>query len=957
MINKNIFFTFFLLALYSNSQISLSGYVLDFNTNEPIISANIVIVNNNQIIKGTTSDLNGFFNVELNEGLYDIEISFIGYDNLKIESVNLNSNILLGNLLLSESSLMLSDIKIVSNKVLTTETALISLKTKSINSIDAISTQSISRTGDSNIASAIKRVSGVSIQDGKYVFVRGLGDRYIKTILNGLDIPALDPDKNTVQLDIFPASVIDNIVVYKTFTSNLPADFSGGLVDISLKSIPEKKIFQFSISSGFNSATFNNDFLSIPYGSLDFFGFDDGTRSIPLDNPFASENFHYSPSTLNLVDPASFEGLMDLTRAFNPEMGVTKITPKPNFSLSFLLGDNKKINTNKIGYYTAFNYKNNVNYYKNYWQNSLEENPDASIYELDLTREQYGNIGKRNILLSSLSGLTYNVNSNIYRLNILALRNTIQNAGLFYQRNIESNANYLKKENIEYSEKSVFNIFINGIHNKIDRLKIKWSISPTYSIIKDKDVRETAYEMIDLDDIISLDEIQSSNYNYLIDASNAGVPSRMWRDLDEYNLVSKLDISLKNNFLGLSGDLLSGVLFSYKQRDYQILRYLLTPEGLGMASGFTGDPNELLTDFIHDGSSGFYIKGEYQPSNTYSALQTNMAAYVSQKIQFNQLFQGIFGLRLEKYDQYYSGQSQNANINTGFGVYDNDKVLSDLGFFPSITFIYKLDEKTNLRSSYSFTTARPSFKEKSGAQILDVLSGITFNGNLDLEITDIHNVDLRFDRFYEKNQMIGISGFYKYMINPIEITRYSSDDDNIQPINTPSAMVCGFELEVRKSIDFISDNLFINSNSSIIYSKVDIVGDEHQSIFNSLREDEEFSSNRSMQGQAPYIFNCGVSYLNNKIESSLTYNVEGQKLSIVGINRRPNIYTTTFHSLNISISLNNIIYNNLNISLICKNILNQKHELVAQSFGIEDQIYKTYEIGRSVGLKLKYNIY
>ncbi len=957
MIKKNIFFTFFLLALYSNSQISLSGYVLDFNSNEPIISANVVIVNNDQIIKGTTSDLNGFFNLELNEGLYDIEISFIGYDNLKIESVNLNSNILLGNLLLSESSLMLSDLKLVSNKVLTTETALISLKTKSINSIDAISTQSISRTGDSNIASAIKRVSGVSIQDGKYVFVRGLGDRYIKTILNGLDIPALDPDKNTVQLDIFPASVIDNIVVYKTFTSNLPADFSGGLVDISLKSIPEKKIFQFSISSSFNSATFNNDFLSIPYGSLDFFGFDDGTRSIPLDNPFASENFNYSPSTLNLVDPASFEGLMDVTRSFNPEMGVTKNTPKPNFSLSFLLGDNKKINTNKIGYYTAFNYKNNVNSYKNYWQNSLEENPDSSIYELDLTREQYGNIGKRNILLSSLSGLTYNANSNIYKLNILALRNTIQNAGLFYQRNIESNANYLKKKNIEYSEKSVFNIFINGIHNKSDRFKIKWSISPTYSIIRDKDVRETAYEMIDLDDIISLDEIQSSDSNYLIDASNAGVPSRMWRDLDEYNLVSKLDISLKNDFLGLSGDLLSGVLFSYKQRDYQILRYLLTPEGLGMASGFTGDPNELLTDFIHDGSSGFYIKGEYQPSNTYSGLQTNMAAYLSQKIQFNQLFQGIFGLRLEKYDQYYSGQSQNANINTGFGVYDNDKVLSDLGFFPSITFIYKLDEKTNLRSSYSFTTARPSFKEKSGAQILDVLSGITFNGNLDLEITDIHNVDLRFDRFYEKNQMIGISGFYKYMINPIEITRYSSDDDNIQPINTPSAMVCGFELEIRKSIDFISDNLFINSNSSIIYSKVDIVGDEYQSIFNSLREDEEFSSNRSMQGQAPYIFNCGVSYLNNKIESSLTYNVEGQKLSIVGINRRPNIYTTPFHSLNISISLNNIIYNNLNISLICKNILNQRHELVAQSFGVEDQIYNTYEIGRSVGIKLKYNIY
>ena len=109
-----------------------------------------------------------------------------------------------------------------------------------------------------------------------------------------------------------------------------------------------------------------------------------------------------------------------------------------------------------------------------------------------------------------------------------------------------------------------------------------------------------------------------------------------------------------------------------------------------------------------------------------------------------------------------------------------------------------------------------------------------------------------------------------------------------------------------------------------------------------------------MQGQAPYIFNCGISYLNNNIESSLTYNVEGQKLSIVGINRRPNIYTNPFHSLNISVSLKNIIYDNLKISLMCKNILNQKRELVAQSFGIKDQIYNSYSIGRSIGIKLKY---
>ena len=237
-----IFFPFQILL----SQFFISGTVLDSQSKISIISANVVIYENESIVTGVSTNTDGFFNIELNEGVYDVEISFMGYDNLKIKSLNINENMPLGDLLLSESSLMLSDIKVVSNKVLKTETALISLKSKSINSIDAISTQSISRSGDSNVAGAIKRVSGVSIQDGKYVFVRGLGDRYIKTILNGLDIPGLDPDKNTVQLDIFPTSAIDNIVVYKTFTSNLPADFSGGLVDVSLKSIPEKNISIFN---------------------------------------------------------------------------------------------------------------------------------------------------------------------------------------------------------------------------------------------------------------------------------------------------------------------------------------------------------------------------------------------------------------------------------------------------------------------------------------------------------------------------------------------------------------------------------------------------------------------------------------------------------------------------------------------------------------------------------------
>ena len=238
---KYLFIFFYLFNFISFSQNRISGVVYDSNSKESIIGANVVVYSNQEIVKGTTTNVEGEFNFNLTQGNYVFEISFIGYSNFKTEKIFVNKSFVLDDIFLSESSLFLDDVTVKTKQNLNNETSLITLKNKSINSLDAVSSQSISKSGDGNVASAIKRVSGVSIQDGKYVFVRGLGDRYSKTVLNGLDIPNLDPDKNTVQMDIFPTSVIDNIVVFKSFTPNFPADFSGGLVNITTKSIPDKK--------------------------------------------------------------------------------------------------------------------------------------------------------------------------------------------------------------------------------------------------------------------------------------------------------------------------------------------------------------------------------------------------------------------------------------------------------------------------------------------------------------------------------------------------------------------------------------------------------------------------------------------------------------------------------------------------------------------------------------------
>src|SRR5690606_15071102 len=176
----------------------------------------------------------------------------------------------------------LGEVTITAEMLNTTEEALLTVKKRSPNMLDGISSANFRRIGDSDAASAIKRVPGVSVEEGKYVYVRGLGDRYTKSTLNGMEIPGLDPDRNSIQMDMFPTSLLDNIIVVKTFTADLPADFTGGIVDISTKDFPDEKNLGLSISAGYQPQMhFNSNYLSYPGGKLDFLGFDDGTRAIP----------------------------------------------------------------------------------------------------------------------------------------------------------------------------------------------------------------------------------------------------------------------------------------------------------------------------------------------------------------------------------------------------------------------------------------------------------------------------------------------------------------------------------------------------------------------------------------------------------------------------------------------------------------------------------------------------
>ena len=936
---------FFSLMILMQSLVAqngtIRGKIIDSESGEPMFAASAGVEGTTN---GASADFDGNFEISIAPGNYNLVLSFIGYNSTTISNVEvLDSEVtFLGSIGLENSAINVETVVISAEAIKNSEVAILSIKKKSVNVIDGISSENFKKIGDSDAAVAVKRVPGVSVQGGKYVYVRGLGDRYTKTTLNELEIPGLDPDRNSIQLDIFPTSIIDNIIVKKTFTSDLHADFTGGVVNLNTKAFPETPKLNLSIGLSYNDKIHynpfnsNNNFLSYNGSNTDILGFDNGDRDLPI-----------SPTLLdNIVDIrlSDTEFVLNATKSFNSELATRRINDLIDGSFSISGGNQKEVGDLRLGYIGALSYKKSSSFFQDVEQNEFEKNDDNTLNNLVLNKEQIGDIGKTEVLVSAMGGVALKTYNSKIKLNILHLQNGESKAGFFIENNYESNFNTIKKENLEYTERSLSNVLIEGYHNyKNGDFKLIWKVSPTYSKIRDKDIRETAYEVND--------------GNYTIDVSNAGTPSRMWRNLNEYNIASKIGIIKNHEVFNFDAKMKIGFNYTLKLRDYEILRYLIIPQNVTAASGLTGDPNELLTTQLYDTTteSGFYIKGEYQPSNQYSGIKSNLSAYFSEEFQLNENLKSIAGLRIEKYDQFYTGVNQ-SGVN-----YNDENVLSNLDFFPSLGIIYTLNKSSNLRGTIFKTTARPSFKEKSNAQILDVLSGITFIGNLDLISSSINNIDMRYEYFGKDNQTISLSGFYKNIDNPIEMTSFSSDPDNIQPRNTGDSKIFGLEFEARANFPFLN-NCYLNINSSIIKSEVVIVNEELNSRQNNLRVGEELDKSwfgndivRDMQGQAPFLINAGLSYKLEDIntEASLFYNVQGPTLSIVSMNKNPDIYTESFNSLNFNLSSK--FNSNSKISFSIKNLLNDAKEMNTRSFGIENSIYRKYKPGRYFSIKWSYD--
>lgn len=915
--------------------------------------------------KGAFSDLDGQFNIALPEGSYALLITYVSYDTLRISEVLVKNNeVSLLNELQIKPAGSVQDVDAVTVKaamIRNTESALLTMKLRAPNMIDGISAANFRKIGDSDAASAMRRVPGVSLEGGKYVYIRGIGDRYNKTLLNGMEIPGLDPDRNSIQMDIFPTSIIDNMIVSKTFIAELPADFSGGVIDIELKSFPDSRKRNVFVSGGFNpNYHFRNDYLSYEGGKTDFLGFDDGTREIPAEN-----NIPLFTEVVGNPDGEKADRYKEILSKFNPTLAAMRSKSYMDFGFGTSLGNQFQKKRITLGYNFLLSYANSTEYYEDIEYGRYGLSGDHSVTELEQRELQTGDMGISNVLISTMGEFAVKTQNSKFRLNLLHLQNGESKAGIFDYQNSDQGAEFNAfQHNLEYSQRSLSSASLSG-EQRLDSSKweLRWTLASSYSKMDDPDIRLTRYEIRD-------------NGQFSI-GTESGFPERIWRELSEINLSGKLGLQRNFKLFGNQSEVKFGAGHVFKERDFLIRNFALNVRNLEL----TGDPNELFFEenlWPHNDSpiSGTTYEVPFYPNNPnqFTSNSNNSSAYLSVLLNPFKKLKAIIGLRSEYFVQKYTGQDQLGSI-----VMVNEKVIDDLGLFPSVNLVLGLTEKMNLRASYGKTIARPSFKEMSYAEISDPITGRVFIGGMfrdaddmagivywdgNLVSTDIHNFDLRWELFHGRGQTISVSGFYKIFQNPIEMVQYATQTGAFQPRNVGDGSVLGGELEVRQSLGFISDKaepFAIVLNVTIAQSAIQLSETELISRRENARDGQEVLEYRDMAGQAPYVINGGFSYNGSEkgfakgLEAGLYYNVQGPTLQFVGMVDRPDVYSVPFNSLNFTLNKSFGADQEFQVGVRLSNILNQSRELVYNSYDADEKIFSKMSIGTMYSLKLSYN--
>ena len=912
----------------------IKGVVIDQKSKETLIGAVVTVDGTN--VKAITN-IDGNFQIDGldKEKKYTLYINYVGYKTQKIDGVQAKDADQV--IALQPDEQQLKEVTITAVERRNTDAAMIQVAKSSPVIVSNVSAQEISRTQDTNAGEVIRRVPGVSLIDDKFVMVRGLSQRYNNVWVNGGAVPSSEADSRAFSFDIIPSSQIDNLTIVKSPTAEYPADYSGGFIIVNTKEIPAENSFNIAVGGNWNTSSAFKDFSYSKGSGTDFLGFDNGLRNLN-GGIHADLNPQLDANGKQVGDYATSL----LGNGFNNDWLIKNKKPLGDLKLAASLNQRWMLGGRTLGMLAALNYTNEYRTYEN-MENNLYGIYDAANDKPNYLRHSIDDQYNNNVRLGAMLNFTFLSKDGNHKYQLKNIFNQLATSRYTWRDGVSAQSNLERSAEYYYRSRTTYNGQLTGKHTFTSDA-LDWSIGYAYA---NRHLPDRRRYLID-------DALESGVYAL----STGNDISREWTQLDEH--ILSLGVNDKHHFKfgNFEPDLQVGAYGEYRSREYQTRNFIYNwnVSDNNLPSDFRhSDIPTLLSSEANMGYDKLYLLEEKQMRNNYRGHNTLGAGYLTLSLPFGKL--GIHaGVRFEHNDMELISNSRDYEKSESSRHYKTDDV------FPSLNTTYKINDQHQVRLSYGRSINRPEFREVSSSVYYDFDLASNVQGNTELKNCYVDNLDLRYEWYPSRGELISLAVFYKHFDSPIEWTyTVAGGTDLIYSYkNAKSANNYGVELDIRKNLGFIGLKDFSWSfNGALIKSKVQ---------FEKGAKEED----RPMQGQSPYLINTGIFYKNEplKMDIALLYNRIGKRIIGVGRSegstgddsnaRVPHSYEMPRNTIDFSLAkkFGNHLELKLNVrDLLAEKIYYKQFADVTYSDGSKkevEEIARCYKPGRNIGLQAIY---
>lgn len=917
----------------------LEGLVINLKKQEPVMNAHVLVRGHS--VEAKTDD-HGKFNIKLPVGTHTISVIHPEYATQNMDDIQIDKDVTTGiKMELTPSAIELDAFQVVAVKITGGIAELVEERKESQRVLEIIGAEQMSKSGDSDAAAALKRVTGITVVGGRFVYVRGMGERYSSSLLNGAVLPSPELEKRVVPLDIFPVDVIESVVIQKTYTADMPGEFGGGAIQIRTRKIPEKKKVSFGLSLKYNNESTFKDGYSYEGGGNDWLGMDDGTRAMPEALFQASQGGEIFPKNIlgEGLDDDELESLGEsLPNIWNAERSKIPLGHGFNFTYanrfepkgiplgvsgSFLYSDDSS-NTEEI--YKAFRVGN---------QGALAE---KASYDRESTSRKVDLGGLLNF------GLEPHEDHSLEFTNLLV--RVSKDRAEVYEGYYDADSKDIRVTELQYLEQQLLSYSLKGNHkfssdlafDRIDGLKdneyfsrvegveFDWNFTHSKASREMPDYRKTRFDYEPSDQKWYLGDRSSNQrkYNSLYDYT------------DDLTLKFKVPFEVQDE---LKADLNVGMNSLKRERSSDTRRFMFQSYGPDSRDDniLSLSAEEIFTpEYI--GTNGFRLQEVTWNTDNYSASQEIMAYFLMLNYPIREDLSLNVGVRNE---------SSNQKVTT-FALFKEDAETIEANLdvtdtLPAFNLTWKQSKAHQLRAGYSKTVSRPDFRELSNVQWEKVIGEGSVVGNPDLKRATIDNFDFRWEWYISENETVSLGLFHKILTNPIETIIYAGADLTESFQNVPGATNTGIEFDVRRNFSFLLNRLsdyFISTNITYINSEVSI---DSGGV--------ETSKSRPLSGQSEYVINLQAGYDNpdDSFSWTILFNTFGERITKIGSYGLPDVMEEPFSKLDFVCSKK--YGSRSSFKLKIQNLLNES-SVVTQGGKVKEESKKGISISLGYGWSL-----